>query len=149
MRGEENLVRWSLCILFLLLAARAATEGRIIYVDTSAVGANDGSSWADAFNYLQDALMDANSSDKLVEICVAEGVYKPDQGSTQKRGDRRATFQLINSVILKGGYAGLGMPDPNERDIAKYETILTGDLSSNDVDVKEPETPPEPTPVRR
>lgn len=133
--GEENLVKWFLCVLFLLLTVCVATEGRVIYVDADAVGANDGSSWADAFNYLQDALVTASAGD---EIRVAQGIYKPDQGTGIIPNDSTATFQLINSVTLKGGYAGLGILDPNERDNAMYETILTGDLSSNDVDVKDP-----------
>jgi len=46
--------------------------------------------------------------------------------------DRTATFQLKNGVVIKGGYAGFGEPDPNERDIELYETILSGDLAGND-----------------
>jgi len=46
--------------------------------------------------------------------------------------DRETTFQLINGVVIKGGYAGFGEPDPNARDIEAYETILSGDLAGND-----------------
>ncbi|MHC4489486.1 MAG: tail fiber domain-containing protein [Planctomycetota bacterium] len=42
--------------------------------------------------------------------------------------DRSATFQLKNDVVIKGGYAGFGEPDPNVRDIHAYETILCGDM---------------------
>jgi len=107
----------------------------IIYVDDDAAGANEGSSWADAYNYLQDALAAAYSGD---EIYVAQGIYKPDQGAGITPGDREATFQLIKGVTLKGGYAGFGEPDPNARDIDACKTILTGDLNGNDVDVNEP-----------
>jgi len=108
---------------------------KTIYVDDDANGANDGSSWTDAYNYLQDALTAAYSGD---EIWVAQGIYKPDQEAGITPGDREATFQLINGVTLKGGYAGFGEPDPNARDIQLYETILTGDLADNDVNVNEP-----------
>jgi len=105
----------------------------IIYVDDNANGNNDGSSWANAFNYLQDALTAAWSGD---EIWVAQGTYKPDQGNGIIPGDRTATFQLKNGVTLKGGYAGEGTPDPNARDIQLYETILSGDLDDNDVEIE-------------
>ncbi|MBW8038647.1 MAG: DUF3466 family protein [Planctomycetes bacterium] len=108
---------------------------KIIYVDDDAAGANDGSSWADAYNYLQDALAAAYSGD---EIHVAKGIYKPDQGTGATPGDREATFQLINGVTLKGGYAGYGEPDHNAHDIELYETILTGDLNGDDGDVDNP-----------
>ncbi len=119
----------------LVLTINPAFAGRIVYVDDNAAGNNDGSSWADAFNYLQDALTAAWSGD---EIRVAQGVYKPDQGAGITSGDRTATFQLKNGITLKGGYAGEGQPDPNARDIELYETILTGDLNGNDVAVNDP-----------
>jgi hypothetical protein len=104
---------------------------RIIYVDDDAAGANDGSSWADAFNYLQNALTAAWNGD---EIRVAQGTYTPDSYSTDPNGsgDREATFQLINGVTIKGGFAGFGEPDPNTRDIDEYRTILSGDLAGDD-----------------
>lgn len=103
----------------------------ILYVDADATGANDGSSWADAFNYLQDALATAYYGD---EIRVAQGTYKPDQGAGITPGDREATFQLSNGVTIKGGYAGFGQTDPNARHLEIYETILTGDLNGDDAD---------------
>ncbi len=111
------------------------TEPRRIYVDMDAAGANNGASWENAYNYLQNALTDAGSLEKPVEICVAQGIYKPDQGVGQTPGDREATFQLNNGVAIKGGYAGFGEPDPDTRDIKLYETILSGDLADNDTEV--------------
>jgi hypothetical protein len=134
MNGGTKSKACLLLSIFLLGLACSSAAGRTIYVDTDASGANDGSSWADAYNYLQDALTDANSALKPVEIRVAEGIYTPDSNSTDPNGsgDREATFQLINGVTLKGGYAGFGEPDPNARDIELYETILSGDLNWDD-----------------
>ena len=118
----------------------AVTHGKTIYVDPDAAGAKNGTSWADAYKFLQDALADANSSEKPVEIRLAQGVYKPDRKAAEPNGtgERMATFRLINGVALQGGYAGFGQPDPNARDIALYGTVLSGDLDANDVDVNDP-----------
>ena len=45
---------------------------------------------------------------------------------------RLMSFDLVNGVALRGGYAGQGAPDPDTRDIDLHETILTGDLLGND-----------------
>jgi len=118
-----------------------------IFVDVNAQGNNDGSSWVDAYTCLQDALAAASSSD---EVLVAKGIYKPDQGKGISPGDQAMTFQLIDGVTIKGGYAGVSYlgrtrtatgdaastefvePDPNIRDVNEYETILSGDLAGND-----------------
>jgi hypothetical protein len=99
------------------------------FVDAGATGANDGTSWTNAYNDLQDALDAVTSGD---EIRVAQGIYKPDHGGGNTPGSRTATFQLINGVVIKGGYAGFGQPDPDARDPNTYETILSGDLAGND-----------------
>ncbi|UCF42416.1 MAG: right-handed parallel beta-helix repeat-containing protein [Planctomycetota bacterium] len=108
-------------------------QAEIIYVDADADGANDGSSWGNAYNYLQDALAEANSLGVPVEIWVAAGIYTPDSNSAQPdgSGDRTATFQLINGVAIYGGFAG-GGGIWEDRDPNLYETILSGDLAGDD-----------------
>ncbi len=120
-------------------------QGRLFYVDDDATGANDGLSWDDAFNFLQDALTVARYGDT---IFVAQGMYKPDKAAHTliTTGDWRERFWLKNGVAIMGGYAGTGAPDPNARDIGLYETILSGDLDGNDVQVNDPcDLPNEPS----
>lgn len=127
--------------------------GKTIYVDDDGAGANDGSSWENAYTFLQDALADARIVEKPVEIRVAQGIYKPNLGRFPiwypgmedyspgvMPGDegRLAAFGLINGITIIGGYAGIREPDPNERNFELYETILSGDLDDNDVDVNDP-----------
>jgi len=104
----------------------------VYYVDTNATGNNDGSSWVDAYRYLQDALADANEAQKPVDIRVAQGTYTPDCGNGYVRGDKQAKFLLKSGVTIKGGFAGVGADDPNAWDHQAYETVLSGDLSGND-----------------
>lgn len=99
-----------------------------LYVDANATGANDGTSWADAFLDLQDALDAAQISGPPVDILIAEGTYRPDRGT----GNRFASFQLLDGVNLYGGYAGDGAEDPNRRDIATQLAVLSGDLAQDD-----------------
>jgi len=149
-----------LAMFFAVLVMVSTAQGEIIYVDDDATGANDGSSWVDAFNYLQEALAAAQTGD---EIRVAQGIYKPGPPGSPgplspppapppshnvsvppapplppPTAERTTTFQLINGVTLKGGYAGFGETDPDTRDINAYETILSGDLAGNDVSVNDP-----------
>lgn len=115
----------SVTTVFTVFLLSGLCFGGVITVDAGATGNNDGSSWPDAYRLLQSAIAVASSGD---EIRVAQGVYKPAGVS----GDRAATFQLLNSVTIKGGYAGLSAPDPNIRDVNVYETILSGDLNGDD-----------------
>ncbi len=132
---------------------------KIIYVDDDAPvssvedrngGANDGSNWENAYMFLQDALADANESEKPVEIRVAQGLYTPTSypDSNNIIDLIRATwqkFQLINGVTIRGGYAGFSEPNANARDIELYETILSGDLGGDDPDINDPWDSPYPT----
>ncbi len=118
-------------LAFCLLAVGADAQS-VLYVDDSAAGAGTGSNWCDAFVDLQDALAAAATSGIVTEIRVARGTYTPDQGVGETPGDRTATFRLLNGVALRGGYAGCGAPDPDERDEIVYATILSGDLNGDD-----------------
>jgi len=93
------------------LLSSSALAQTVIYVDKDATGADDGSSWTNAFVDLQDAL--AVASDPA-QIWVAQGSYRPTDGT-----DREATFQLKSGVALYGGFVGTETsvdqrnPDPN------------------------------------
>jgi len=106
--------------------------GKTVYVDYAAAGANNGSGWANAYTFLQDALADANDSAKPVEIRVAQGTYTPDCGQEYLCGDKEAKFFLKSGVTLKGGFAGAGADDPDAWDPQAYKTVLSGDLGGND-----------------
>ena len=146
--AKTNFLRiLTILVLFTVLGDATTTTGNVIYVDEDAPaspiedrtgGANDGSSWENAYRFLQDALAAASDGD---EIRVAQGVYKPDQGANQTLGDWTATFELVNGygVTIKGGYAGYGKSNPDARDTELYETILSGDLYGNDVDISDAE----------
>lgn len=71
---------------------------------------------------------------------MAQGVYKPNEGlfAIPEFDWRTTTFQLINDVAIKGGYAGINEQDPDARDVKLYETVLSGDLNGNDVEVMDP-----------
>lgn len=96
----------------------------IIYVDHEASGAEDSSSWADAYTVLQDGLDAARPGD---EIWVAEGVYTPTNSSDWVL----ATFALRNGISLYGGFVGTETVR-SQRDWQTRVTILSGDLAGDD-----------------
>jgi predicted outer membrane repeat protein len=147
MTWRSNPRAWAV-ISIVLMAFLSPSSAKVIYVDANAPGpTHDGSNWTNAYKYLQDALTDASSSPKPVEILVAQGIYKPDRNTANPEGtrDRNASFLLLNDVAIKGGYAGYDQTDPNARDFELYESILSGDLDGNDVKVDPCELLNEPT----
>jgi|GEM_PF-1188806 len=114
-----------LAVLFIMVAA-CSTQAATIYVDSMAMGANNGSSWTDAFTDLQDALGASLSGD---EIWVANGTYYPGDS-----GIVAATFSLKNGVTLYGGFEGAGGAEEttlSQRDFVTNLTILSGDLDTS------------------
>lgn len=140
MKTSEKL-RTVVAVCALLAGLTASTPARIIYVDGDAAGTNDGSSWADAFRCLQDALTVAHEGD---QIQVAQGIYQPDQGVGIQPGDRQRSFRLVEGMTLRGGYAGAGAADPNTRNIERYQTVLSGDLRGDDPNVEAAVMPASP-----
>jgi hypothetical protein len=134
MMKRSNLYTWIILTIILAGMGSISFAEKTIYVDVDAKGGNNGTSWTDAYNFLQEALADANSAEKPVEIKVAQGTYKPSGGivAIPEFYWKTTTFQLINSVTVEGGYAGFGEPDPNARNIDFYKTILSGDLNGDD-----------------
>jgi hypothetical protein len=97
----------------------------ILYVDADASGANDGSTWEDAFTALQPALEAAISGD---QIWVAAGTYTPTLEFSP--GDpRSATLQMKNGVAIYGGFdPSVGDVDLEDRDWVNNLTVLSGDI---------------------
>ena len=149
--SKSNFITASV-LLPICLFLTSVAPAKIIHVDDDATGAKDGSSWANAFTYLQKALAIAERGD---EIRVAQGRYRPDQGTPPMSSPRRspshgpvdplgspyAAFQLKNAVAIKGGFAGIVADDPDARDAEQHATILSGDLNGNDPDVLWPRNP--------
>ncbi|MCP4441151.1 MAG: T9SS type A sorting domain-containing protein [Aureispira sp.] len=106
-----------------IFIALPSTESPIYtyYVNGNASGANDGSSWTDAFSNLKSATDLAVSGDK---IWVAAGTYTPTGGS-----DRTAAFDIASGVAIYGGFAGTETM-LSQRDWSANPTILSGDLGT-------------------
>ncbi len=115
-----------MCIAVAMASMAQAVSAATLFVDAGVVGTNDCTSWLNACTDLQQALSTATAGD---EIWVAQGTYRPDQGT----GDRKAAFQLITGVSIFGGFpAGGGDGTFNAKDHRSFETILSGDLSGDD-----------------
>jgi hypothetical protein len=105
-----------------------STAQTVVYVDDSAAGANDGTSWADAFVHLQDALAVAQTGD---EVWVASGVYRPDLGVGITAGDASVYFSIPSGVTAYGGFDGTEAI-LDQRAGLFDQTVLDGDLLGDD-----------------
>jgi len=110
-------------LLVTALALACGSEANAkCFVDYSASGLNDGSSWANAYVDLQSAV----NSTACDEIWVAKGVYKPGAS-----GDDTATFAIRSGVALYGGFAGTET-SVSERNLSLHTSVLSGDIDNND-----------------
>jgi len=103
--------------------------GKLIYVDDNASGADNGSSWVNAYVNLQSALVEANGSVRT-QIWVAAGMYRPDQGPGQNANDRSSTFQLKNRVEIIGGFMGNESTKEDRSGENVWASVLTGDVGN-------------------
>lgn len=114
-----------LAVAAAILLAPAATRAGVtpIFVNAAATGANDGSSWANAYVDLQDALAAATDP---AEIWVARGRYLPDAV------DEGVSFQLKIGVAVFGGFAGTETTR-EQRDPDVNPTVLSGMIDLGDI----------------
>jgi hypothetical protein len=108
----------------LVLFCFSLTQAQVTYVKHDAAGANDGSSWADAYTDLSVALGTVSEG----EIWVAAGNYKPGSGNI----DSLERFTISTDISLYGGFAGTETT-LEERDPENNVTHLDGDLAGDDV----------------
>lgn len=115
--------QWTLllCIFSCLLQTAAA---QVIYVKSGALGANNGTSWADAYDNLDAALTAATTN---TQIWVASGVYKPNVSVTPNK-----SFELASGVSMYGGFAGTET-NLSQRNFNTNLSILNGDINGDDL----------------
>jgi hypothetical protein len=113
-------------LLAALLAAPAVAG--TLHVDVAlTTGANDGSSWADAFQGplgLRDALAAALPGD---QVFVRQGTYP-----TATDGSRGASFVMANDVGIYGGFLGTESSPEERPPFGTAPTVLTGDQFGDD-----------------
>ncbi len=115
-------IRFTLFLLALFISNSIQAQ---IFVKHDAAGANDGSSWANAYIYLDDALNNSAPND---QIWVAAGIYKPG-GATPSSDD---FYTFPHDLELYGGFDGTETA-LGDRDWETNETILSGDHNSDDI----------------
>ncbi|MGE3724744.1 MAG: IPT/TIG domain-containing protein [Candidatus Sericytochromatia bacterium] len=98
-------------------------NGNILYVDAGAGGANNGTSWTNAYTSLTAALT-ASSGACGDSLWVKAGTYKPGAARTN-------TFQLKTNVFVYGGFAGTET-DLTQRNWVNNQTTLSADINADD-----------------
>lgn len=118
-------------LLTLAISCQFLFAQNIIYVNHAATGANDGSSWVDAYVDFQSALDTAQSGE---QIWVAQGTYYPSKVTTPNASHplREIGFRLANSVEHYGGFAG-NETSLNQRDWRLNKTILSGNIGDKTI----------------
>ncbi len=109
-------------------------SGTILLVNASVSGGTgDGSTWANAYASLSDALAKAHTCTNIKTIKVAAGTYRPTKkpfnaGAEITTTDGRdVTFHIPDGVKIEGGYNAA----TDTRDITANVTILSGDIDNN------------------
>lgn len=99
------------------------------YVNASAAASGSGTSWAQAFKTLQEAIDVAFVSD---EVWVAKGTYYPTKdrwGNSSPADTRTKTFFIDKEIRIVGGFFG-NETTWNSQNVAANPTILSGDLGT-------------------
>lgn len=106
-----------------LTAQHPLRSGQKFFVDSAAVGLEDGSSWSNAYPELQDALLMAGAGDT---IWVAKGTYYAGQS------DSSTSFIMADGLQMYGGFDGIET-HLDQRNPDLFPSILSGDMGQDDL----------------
>lgn len=105
-------------LFFITLIAFSNSISAQVFVNSSATGMNNGTSWTDAYTNLKTAINNTISG----EIWVAMGTYKPTSNTNQS-----LYFSMKNGVEIYGGFSGTETLR-TQRNFVNNITILSGDI---------------------
>ena len=107
-------------IALLSSLAACAAMAAPVYLKAGATGANDGTSWTDAYADVDSAVTAALAGDGVVY--AAGGLYT-----------LTAPFSISTSFSIYGGFAGESMDEtPATRDTSAHPTVFSGDTDGDD-----------------
>ena len=126
--------------LYVLLAfvfASHPLHAKQIFVDPNAGGAQNGTTWNNAFHTLQEGI-NAAASAAIADVLVAQGTYHPNPGTTwpaSSTDPRDATVLMLEGVSIRGGYLGTAggagaSTDSDNPDGSFARTIISGNAGS-------------------
>jgi hypothetical protein len=117
----------SYSFLYLIFVINSLSLSAQTFVNQNATGTNDGSSWANAYTDLHNALFNTTSG----EIWVAKGTYLPSKSFTGNipANNSQKTFRIKNNVQVYGGFNG-NETSLSERDWIVNPTILSGNMGA-------------------
>ena len=95
---QIRFMRFFLAILILLVFTFGAGAA-VRYMKADVTGANNGTSWTNAYTDLQSAFSVAVAGD---QVWMARETYTPDGGTK----NRSAAFVLVEGAKICGGFAG-------------------------------------------
>lgn len=103
---------------------KTATTNFVVFISANASGNNDGTSWTDAYNDINNALS-ITATNK--EVWVTAGTYKPSS-------TRTSSITVNANTQIYGGFSG-NETQRNDRDFTQNITRFSGDQMDNDTPV--------------
>jgi len=111
-------------MIVLAITGTSLAANEVHHVNKNNSSPGNGQSWATAFNTIAEAIAEAEATD---QIWVAG-----DEAPTPIVYVEEAAITILDGVRLYGGFPPSGNPGFNDRNPARYVTIISGDADDDD-----------------
>ncbi len=115
----------TLLFVTLLMMVVSSVQSQV-FVKHDAIGANNGTTWQDAYTELDSAIRRTATG----QIWVAAGTYKP---KINVSGTGYKSFEITKKIALYGGFTG-NETQLSQRNVSQNITILSGDVGVENYD---------------